>query len=203
MNYDTILSPDRKYRYQLFRDVAADPGECPFANNDYIMFIGLNPSTADEKYDDATIRVCKKYAGMWGFRKLCMANLFAYRETNPQACFLARDPIGPSNNFHLLDLAAGAGAIVCCWGRWGCAHDRDLQVINLLSDYRLNVLKFNLDWTPHHPLRMQTVASLVYWVGEDRGDLTRDEIEDLAMTSKPPVPAPEKQRNPYVNSIPC
>lgn len=204
MNYDTVLSKDRKYRYQLFREVTPDPGECPFANNDYLMFIGLNPSTADEKYDDATIRICKKYAARWGFRRLCMANLFAYRETNPEACFRVKDPIGPSNNFTLMDLAAGAGLIVAVWGRWGCAMERDLIVLNFLADYPIYVLKFNADWSPHHPLRMQTVAAPTRWMEADRiGNMKRDDIEDLARLSPPPVPAPEKERNPYVNSIPC
>lgn len=203
MSYETILSKDRVYRYQLFRELATDPGECPFSNNDYVMFIGLNPSTADEKKDDATIRICRGYAERWGMRKLCMANLFAYRETNPKACFMAPDPVGPSNDFHLLELARGAGEIVCVWGRWGCMHNRDLKVINLLSDYPLSVLKFNSDWTPHHPLRMQTVAAPVRWLEDDRGDLTRDDLEERAQLAPLPLPAPEKFRNPYVNSIPC
>lgn len=203
MEYNTVLSKDRVYRYQLFREVTPNPDDCPFSNNDYIMFIGLNPSVADEKKDDATIRICMKYAAMWGMQRLCMANLFAYRETNPKACFMARDPIGSSNNFHLYDLARGAGEIVCVWGRWGCMLDRDLKVINLLSEFPLSVLKFNSDWTPHHPLRMQTVAAPVHWLDPDRADLTRDDLEELAKLAPLPLPAREKDRNPYLNAIPC
>ena len=68
------LSPCRTYRYALWRRW----GEGPPA-----MFIGLNPSTADETADDPTIRRCIAFARSWGHGALCMANLFAYRATQP------------------------------------------------------------------------------------------------------------------------
>lgn len=48
------------------------------------MFIGLNPSTADEREDDATIRKCIKFAKGWGFGGIYMLNLFPYRATEPK-----------------------------------------------------------------------------------------------------------------------
>jgi len=49
------------------------------------MFIGLNPSTADETSDDPTLTRCINYAKYWGFGGVCMANLFAFRATKPSA----------------------------------------------------------------------------------------------------------------------
>ncbi|GHX72979.1 hypothetical protein VCSRO16_3593 [Vibrio cholerae] len=67
------LSKCRKYRYALWRTWDSDK---PFA-----MFIGLNPSTADEKNDDPTLRRCINFAKSWGYGGVCMANLFAFRAT--------------------------------------------------------------------------------------------------------------------------
>ena len=54
-----VFSPDRIYRYVLYRvwDEAKPR----------VMFIGLNPSTADESVDDPTIRRCKRFAADWGY----------------------------------------------------------------------------------------------------------------------------------------
>lgn len=70
---DAILSEDRKYRYILSRTWDE--------TKPTVLFIGLNPSTADEKTDDPTIRKCINYAKCWGYGKILMANLFAFRST--------------------------------------------------------------------------------------------------------------------------
>ena len=69
----------RKYRYTLWRNWA---GLMPTGKG-YAMFVGLNPSTADETNDDPTIRRCIAFAKAWGYDALCMTNIFAFRATNP------------------------------------------------------------------------------------------------------------------------
>ncbi len=49
-----------------------------------ITFVGLNPSTADHQQDDRTIRRCINLLKSWGGGGIYMANLFAYRATDPQ-----------------------------------------------------------------------------------------------------------------------
>lgn len=80
MKSDAELSKCRTYRYALWR--TWDESK-PFA-----MFVGLNPSTADELEDDPTIRRCINFSKLWGYGGLCMVNLFAYRATDPTALFL-------------------------------------------------------------------------------------------------------------------
>ena len=76
MHRRTTFSSCRTYRYVLWRELDA-------ANPRYALFIGLNPSTADEVADDPTIRRCKDFARRWGYGAVCVANLFAYRATKP------------------------------------------------------------------------------------------------------------------------
>lgn len=91
------LSDCRTYRYELWRTWDE--------SKPYAMFIGLNPSTADETEDDPTIRRCINFAKTWGYGGLCMTNLFAYRATQPEDMKRASDPIGNKNDETLILLA--------------------------------------------------------------------------------------------------
>jgi len=70
------ISRDGRYRYALRR--VWDP------RNPSVLFIGLNPSTADHQQDDPTIRRCIRFARDWGFGELIAANLFAFRTKSPR-----------------------------------------------------------------------------------------------------------------------
>ena len=69
------ISRDGVYRYRLTRRLS--PG------NRTVLFVGLNPSTADATHDDQTIKRCVGYARAWGYDVLLMGNLHAYRATDP------------------------------------------------------------------------------------------------------------------------
>ena len=75
MKKDAVLSGDRKYRY-LLSPTWDD-------TKPTILFLWLNLSTADEKEDDLTMNKCVNYAKSWGYGKNLMANLFAFRSTDP------------------------------------------------------------------------------------------------------------------------
>lgn len=89
------FSPCRKYRYSLWREWDAT---AETKHEGYAMIVGLNPSTADEIHDDPTIRKCINFAQAWGYRALCMTNLFAYRATKPNVMRAAAEPVGPEND---------------------------------------------------------------------------------------------------------
>jgi len=114
------------------------------------MFIGLNPSTADESTDDPTLIRCMNFAKSWGFGGVCMANLFAYRATDPADMKAAENPIGSQNNKWLKILAEDAGLIVAAWGNDGAYLGRSDQVKKRLKD--LYCLKMNKSGEPAHPL---------------------------------------------------
>lgn len=114
------------------------------------MFIGLNPSTADEKNDDPTIRRCIGFAQNWGFDALCMTNLFAFRATNPGDMLSQADPIGEDNNKTLCDLAKDASLIVAAWGTNGSYLGRDAYVKGMIPG--LHCLQLTKEGHPGHPL---------------------------------------------------
>jgi hypothetical protein len=136
------LSACRKYRFALWRIWDE--------SRPYGMIIGLNPSTADEKEDDPTIKRCVQFARSWGYGGLCMANLFAFRATKPADMFAARAPIGPGNDEWLMKLAASAGAVVAAWGNGGTHLGRANAVARLIPN--LYCLQMNRSGQPAHPL---------------------------------------------------
>lgn len=141
----TVFSPCRTWRYALWRNFGGrlDDGS-------YVLFIGLNPSTADEQQDDATIRSCVSFARAWGVSALCMANLFAYCATDPSDMLAVEDPIGPENDQYLTALAHNATLVVAAWGNLGSHLGRDRAVRARIPN--LHCLKITGAGQPHHPL---------------------------------------------------
>lgn len=137
------FSPCRTYRYSLWRRWG-EPSQ------GYAMFIGLNPSTADEVENDPTVRRCIQYAKDWGYGALCMTNAFAFRETNPALMKAHPEPVGPDNDAALVALAKDAGVVVAAWGNDGLHRDRYKQVVALLPG--LSCLRMTKRGQPWHPL---------------------------------------------------
>jgi hypothetical protein len=113
-----------------------------------VMFIGLNPSTANEISDDPTIRRVQKFAYDWGYGGVYMLNLFAWISTDPAALLTCTDPVG-ENDIYLKAIAESASKIIFAWGGFK-VNGRDQQVIEMFPD--ANALVINKDGTPGHPL---------------------------------------------------
>lgn len=136
------FSKDRKYRYCLWRVWC---GERPLVN-----FIGLNPSTADERQDDPTLTRCIGFARRWGFGGMVMTNLFALRATHPKEMLDAPRPVGRNNTRWLGYIANLSALVVVAWGQHGNHKHRDEAVIATLGDsYCLGHTAGGL---PRHPL---------------------------------------------------
>jgi hypothetical protein len=143
-----VISKCGAYRYSLTRRWSGAP---------LLSFVMLNPSTADAKEDDSTIRRCIGFARREGAGGLIVANLYALRSPLPEALWAARDPIGPRNRKTLIGLAAQAAAqslpIICAWG----ALARQDQIDGALrmfhaSGARLACLGRTQRGAPRHPL---------------------------------------------------
>lgn len=154
MDRKTILSPDRQYRYTLWRMSPSDLFEMSIGNwTPYINFILLNPSTADETNDDPTIRRCVGFAKEWGYGAVCITNLFAYRATEPHAMKSVADPIGPENDRWLVECSKNAEITVAGWGVHGGLHRRNIIVTEMIPT--LTCLGTTKDGYPKHPLYLR------------------------------------------------
>ena len=155
----TIFSPDRKYRYTLWRTWFSKPtwyGTFP-----YVMFVGLNPSTADETKDDPTVRRCIQFAKDWGYSALCMTNLFAWRDTSPKEMMKQENPIGEENDLYLLETSFKARQVVAAWGKNGSHMNRGNEVKKMIT--ALYCLRMNKDGSPEHPLYLpKTLQPIPY-----------------------------------------
>ena len=154
-----VLSPDRDERYVLYRQWQEDVP--------YVLFIGLNPSTADEDTDDRTIKRCIRFASDWGFGAFCMANLFAWRATKRKDMLAHARPVGAYNDAWLRNLSRDAGLIVCAWGADGGHLKRDRAVLDmLLLFYPLMCLGTTKDGHPGHPLYIKASKPLEIFTGK-------------------------------------
>lgn len=154
MRQTAILSTDRRYRYELWRIWDEDLG--------FVMFIGLNPSTADQQTNDPTIRKCMGFARRWNLGGICMTNLFAYRSTDPLMMKLyATDPVGPDNLTTLQRCAAlpKCRIIIAGWGNHGDFKGQDKLVKSLISP--LMCLRKTKNGHPWHPLYIPYSCPLI------------------------------------------
>jgi len=147
---DAVLSPCGLYRYLLTRTWNPDRGA--------VAFVMLNPSTADHRADDPTIRRCVAFADAWGYGRLVVVNLFALRATDPSELRRSADPIGPDNDYHIAGQCAGR-TVVAAWGgvaskwphpKWA---ERARAVRKLIgSTACVEHLGLTADGCPKHPL---------------------------------------------------
>lgn len=133
---------------------------------EFVQFIGLNPSTADENVDDPTLRRCQDFTKRWGYGAMCMTNLFAFRATQPRVMKIQQDPLGPDNLQHVFAVVREAKLIIAAWGRDG-NHIREVseQVIGGIRDLgaQIHHLGLNDDGTPKHPLYLKATTVPVLW----------------------------------------
>lgn len=154
MSRSAVFSECRQYRYALYRYWDASKAAA--------MFIGLNPSTADETQDDPTVRRCIGYAQDWGYGGLIMTNIFAFRATDPNVMKAADEPIGAANDVWLQGLAGTAGVVVAAWGCNGTHLKRSDAVCMMLPDV-LHYLRLTKRGYPQHPLYLPKTLTPTRW----------------------------------------
>lgn len=141
MKTGATFSDDRKYRYALWRIWDY--------NKPLVMFIGLNPSTANENEPDNTIKKVIKIATNNGYGGLYMMNLFAIISSNPQILVTCENPIA-DNDKHLGQVANITKDVVFCWGVFKQIRGRD-QFVKRIFPQAL-CLKHTKNGSPWHPL---------------------------------------------------
>ena len=148
MSAGARFSRDRRYRYRLWR--RWDP------SRPVVAFCMLNPSTADERSNDPTIRRCIGFARDWGYGGVEIVNLFAWRSTDPRELREVHDPVGPRNDAYVAKAAERSGLVVVAWGSHVAVRSRDAEVLELLSSRaRLVALGWTRERMPRHPLYLR------------------------------------------------
>lgn len=144
MERAAVFSPCRTWRYVLRRTWGTAPA---------LVFVGLNPSTADETQDDPTVRRCIGYARSWGYGGLTMLNAYALRSTDPKGLWRVEDPVGPENDRWLHEEAEGAPMVVVGWGA-NCPLERERDVLRALAG-TVHCLTTTQRGRPGHPLYLR------------------------------------------------
>jgi hypothetical protein len=139
-----------RYRYLLTRG--------PAGAREHVVFVMLNPSTADQEQDDPTIRRAIGFAHRLGFARLSVVNLFALRATDPAHLYRARDPVGPDNDDAIRAAVAEATLVVAAWGNHGALRGRAAEVAALLPAYHcFGTTRLG---QPRHPLYLPYATAL-------------------------------------------
>lgn len=142
-----------QYRYTLWR--------CWDGAGRKVAVVMLNPSTADHRRDDPTIRRCIGFARRWGYGSLLVVNLFAYRTHSPAILRQVAEPVGSRNDHYLRYARRRAADVVVAWGTHGALHDRHQRALTLLGGRRpLLCLGQTRDGFPKHPLYLPASSEL-------------------------------------------
>jgi len=150
-----IFSDCRKYRYVLWRNWDESKPS--------LMFIGLNPSTANESKNDPTIRRVIQFANDWGYGSVYMLNLFAWVSAYPADLKTCKDPLGDNDKW-LSDIGTKCNQVIFAWGSFKEAKKRSKEVIKLFTDGQCLVQ--NNDGSPKHPLYVAGNTKPVKFIGE-------------------------------------
>lgn len=149
-----------RYRYRLTR--AWDSG---LPRSVWIM---LNPSTADARADDPTIRRCMSFAELWGYGGIEVVNVFPWRATDPRELVAARDRGEDIVSREWRDiyirraLRYGNVRAIAAWGAHRLAAEEWPTLPGAENMLCLGVTK---NGAPRHPLYLRADAKLETWHG--------------------------------------
>jgi len=109
-----VISKCEKYRYKLTRTWDEDKKK--------VLFIMLNPSTANHVQNDLTTIRCINFAEKWGYGGIMIGNIYPFRAKRPRDLkkWIDDDTISlesySSNVAHVEEMAEQADLVVCAWG---------------------------------------------------------------------------------------
>lgn len=174
-NAGALLNSDRTHRYSLWRIWNE---ELP-----RVLFIGLNPSRADESYNDPTITRCINFAQRWQtepvtfeeymtrgddykrYGGMYFLNLFSFRTPYPeelQKAYLQGDAYHDKTEEALHDAIENSKTVVCCWGSWKFIESQAEHVLGMIKEPMC--FGVNKDGNPKHPLYLKATTELVPYV---------------------------------------
>lgn len=150
------FSEDMRHRYTLARTF-----DSLFTRR--VLWVMLNPSTADDNTLDPTVRRVRDFSLRFGFGSFAVANLFSLRSTDPKGIREAGSEGDPENLIWIAELASKADVVVAAWGVHGSWRGRDAVVEKLLIDFGKAPLCLGVTKAghPRHPLYVDGGAPLI------------------------------------------
>jgi hypothetical protein len=136
------FSDCRKYRYSLWR--IWDERKA------LVMFIGLNPSTANEDSNDATIKRVISIAQNLDFGGVVMCNCFPFISTDPKQ--LENSGNLELNLMTLVEWSSKVADIVFAWGNFPIVKTEGMEGVLVKKFPGAKALHINLNGSPKHPL---------------------------------------------------
>lgn len=158
-----IISECGRYRYRLERQVA------PMFVTKPVMFIGVNPSTADALTDDATIRKMIGFTQRWGYSSFMVGNVFAWRSTDVKQLPDRSLAVGPENMHHLRAMLDEAACVIPCWGdthKVPKTHRVQFEIVRALlqlTDTPVKCFGYTNGNDPLHPLMLAYSTEMRDW----------------------------------------
>lgn len=140
-----------------YKSVAADADRKHITVTHSMVWVMLNPSTADATEDDPTIRKCIGFAKAHHHGGIIVVNLFAWRATDPKELPPLPDytRVGPENDVHI-QWAINAPLLVTVVGGWGAArfarHRATTVRVNIQARRPVHCFGKSKDGAPNHPL---------------------------------------------------
>jgi hypothetical protein len=132
-----------------------------------LVWVLLNPSTADANHDDPTIRRVIAFTRDADCDTAIVVNLFAYRATDPRELRRAQkagiDAEGPEADEHIREAVQRSFRVVAGWGApkaWADLRSYDVMEIVRELGQPLYCLGTTKDGGPKHPLYVQARTPL-------------------------------------------
>jgi hypothetical protein len=162
-----VFSDCESYRYLLWREWASNHVGDWGGKTSTVLWIMLNPSTADENVLDPTLRRCQGFTRSLGWSRFEVCNLFALRSTDPRALHRVTDPVGPDNDGVIAERMAKAAIVVVGWGAFSLAQQRVDAVLVAAERANKQLLCYGTTkgGNPRHPLYLRADAELQPWKG--------------------------------------
>lgn len=150
-----VISSCGTYRYVLTRRWADGP---------FLVFVMLNPSTADAAKDDPTIRKCIGFAKRYGYSAIAVVNLFALRSTDPSALRTHSAPVGPDNDAWIEQATRDPfSRVLAAWGANAKHHEQRVRDVARIVRRPMMALSITGDGHPGHPLMLSYDRSPQPW----------------------------------------
>lgn len=151
---DAAISDCGRYRYLLRRTWDAKKPRA--------LLVMLNPSTADARLDDPTIRSCVRLLSALNYGSLEVVNVFGWRATKPDELLRVADPIGPGNELAVEAAILRCDVVIYAWGAFPPAAQHSIWIRNLVAGRRPAAYCFGKtkDGSPKHPLYIKSGTPL-------------------------------------------